>query len=370
MQKNIWKIAALCAMLSPVAALPSVVAQEQKQEEKQETTLTVVAGNGIVNEGPMVGKLDMGAVDALVTPKIERDFVLRNNGKAPITIGRLQATCGCTSVLLGEKNETTKTLAPGEEIKVRAAVDVTRFRGPIHKAVRAYAPDQITLLASMEIIADIREPVTFSTRQLNFGRVNFGTGATLPLEVTLSPKLLDKNTVLKLVSSNPALEVMPADKEATSATSATNTRHYVVKVSPQAPIGFLGATLNFEAAPAAAGTPIDENLQAVLRLAVVSIAGEVAGKIAAMPNLVILGARDAKQQITVSGAEAKQLKVNSTSAHVVTKWLSAKEKSAAQLEISLSPKTPAGTLEAQIVITADSGETLRLPLIADVAAAK
>src|SRR5688500_16324690 len=95
------------------AETPQIVAPQPTEP----LGLTVEAGNCVKRTGPATGLLEYGTVDVMTTPKIEHDFTLRNDNRTPVTIARLQASCGCTSVLLGEDEATSKTLAPGEQVK-------------------------------------------------------------------------------------------------------------------------------------------------------------------------------------------------------------------------------------------------------------
>ncbi len=344
--------------------------------------LTVVARDGVKSDKPAIGQLDAGTVDSLSKPTIEQDFILRNDRKTPITIGRLQPTCGCTSVLLGEGGETTKTLAPGEEIKVRASVDVTRFHGPITKSVRAYAPDGTTLLATMEIKATIQDPITLSSRHLNFGQVKFGSAASRSLTVTLSPRVLAMGG-LQLVSSNPDISVTPVvDKSDVGEKPAK--RHYLVEISPKSAIGQVSSTLSFTVpaknADVAAKTTAKDAASEETRLASslqttqIVISGEVVGKISATPKMIVFGAsQQGPQQITVTGAPdlLKNLKFSSLSAWVKVNPVPAANPATnnAVFELTLDPRTPVGALETQVTITANDGERLNIPILADVPAA-
>lgn len=383
-----WPVSAPRAMAQPPAAAATAPAAVE------ELALTVLARDGVKSDNPSIGQLDAGTIDPLSKPKIEQDFILRNDRKAPITIGRLQPTCGCTSVILGEGTETTKTLAPGEEVKVRASVDVTRFHGPIHKAVRAYAADGTTLLATMEITATIQDPVTLSTRQIDFHQVNFGTSVSIPFDVTLSPRVLAMGN-LEVISSNPDLSVMPiGDKFPPVVPPAL--RHYVVAITPKSAIGPVTGTLSFTLSKKAATSPDananakevasdEDRLASSLQMSQVVISGEVVGKISATPKMIVFGAsRQAPQKITVTGAPAlmKNLKFNSLSPWVKlspvpvpkpakTKTVAGEAKlptapASAVFDLVLDTRTPAGALETQVTITASDGERLSIPILADV----
>jgi len=397
MNRNYWKLrphaslkrggrtilmCLLPALITPAgaaaAAANPVVAVQSGQA--QATGLTVVAADGVKSKEPTFGVKDFGVVDSLAVPNVEHNFILRNDSPAPVMIARLQASCGCTSVLLGEANETSKTLAPGEQVKVHAAVDVSRFRGAIHKTVRAMGADDTTL-ATMEISAEVKEPISFSTNQVDFGSITAGTARSIPLTVTLSPSLLAKGTVPKLVSSNPDVQVTPV--AATALAAGLREQKYTLTIGAKAPIGPLSGNLSFASPPptgAAATTP--GPLDSVFQAATVPLSGEVVGHITATPRMVFFGTgQDAKQQVTLDGSSPltlKNLKVTSASPWVTARLIppaSGKAKGAATtptrvtLELSLNSRAPAGNLDTQVLVTTQEGERLRLPVSAYVVAA-
>lgn len=386
------------ANVPPVA--PVAEAQPQPGTPAGGTpTLTVVASDGVQTDAPASGLLEAGAIDPIETPKLEHDFLLRNDGKAPVTIARLQPTCGCTSVLLGENNAATQTLAPGEQVKVRVSVDVTRFHGAIHKAVRAFGDDD-SLLATINITADIKDAVTFSTPLLDFGRVNFGTAASQPLTLTLSPRLVAMGNLPPLVSSNPDVQVTSVIED-TVPLPAAGERHYLIRIAPRAAIGQLSGVLSFalpgtvtsspvsitnHAIPGNTGTDVSGNATAesLLRSVTLPITGEVVGKIAATPSLIVFGAPQAMtQRITLAGASdaiLKNLKVSSSDAYITARFLAPGTGAATPeavptdpkltattiMELTLSPRAPAGSLNAKLIVTATDGERLNLTILGDV----
>ncbi|HYU35441.1 MAG TPA: DUF1573 domain-containing protein [Thermoanaerobaculia bacterium] len=91
--------------------------------------------------------------DAGVVPKgdkVANDFVIRNEGDAPLQITDVRASCGCTVV------DFDKVIAPGQTGKVHAEVDTTTFNGPISKGVTVFTNDpehaqiELTLRANVE----------------------------------------------------------------------------------------------------------------------------------------------------------------------------------------------------------------------------
>lgn len=67
--------------------------------------------------------------------KVVHDFLIRNDGNAPLEVTEVRAACGCTVV------DFDKTIAPGQTGKVHAEVDTTTFNGPIAKSVSVFTND-------------------------------------------------------------------------------------------------------------------------------------------------------------------------------------------------------------------------------------
>jgi len=399
------------ALTAPALIAPTMVPVAHAADEATKApVLTVVTGDRVVwanvgtkDEDKTFGKLDAGTVDSMKVAKVDHDFVLRNDNKVPVTIGRLQPTCGCTSVILGEGKEETLTLAPGQETKIRVSVDVTRFRGAIRKAVRAFTLDN-TLLATMEVSATVQGAVSFNNRIADFGTINYGTAKTLPLTLTLSSSISATQVLPKLISSNPNITVTTVRRGTDPAhggnveksANAPNERYFQVEVSPKAPIGQIMGTIAFDVplADAAIATTVigpngaapikvktdgalDPGLATALRGTVVALTGEVVGRIAANPNMVIFGnANEPTHQITLTAplaATLKQLKVTSASEWVTARLLPAsgdaknsKGMATATLELTLSPRAPLGTLETKVHVVTTDGEDLTVPVLAEV----
>ncbi len=70
--------------------------------------------------------------------KIVHDFVLRNDGNAPLEITEVRPACGCTVA------EFDKTIAPGQTGKVHIVLDTSTFAGAIAKGVEVLTNDPAT----------------------------------------------------------------------------------------------------------------------------------------------------------------------------------------------------------------------------------
>jgi hypothetical protein len=88
--------------------------------------------------------------------KIVHDFVLKNEGNAPLEVTGVRPACGCTVA------EFDKTIAPGQTGKVHAVVDTTTFSGPIAKGVTVTTNDpenpqiELTVRAKVEPYINVK----------------------------------------------------------------------------------------------------------------------------------------------------------------------------------------------------------------------
>jgi uncharacterized protein DUF1573 len=81
---------------------------------------------------------------------VNHDFVLKNEGEAPLEITQVQPACGCTVASYD------KTIAPGKTGVVHTVVDTSTFNGPIAKSVTVFTNDpqnpqiELTVKAKVE----------------------------------------------------------------------------------------------------------------------------------------------------------------------------------------------------------------------------
>jgi hypothetical protein len=81
--------------------------------------------------------------------KIVHDFMIRNEGDAPLEITEVQPACGCTVA------DFDKTIAPGQTGKVHAVVDTVTFNGAIAKGVTVYTNDPDTPQIELTVRAKV-----------------------------------------------------------------------------------------------------------------------------------------------------------------------------------------------------------------------
>jgi hypothetical protein len=81
--------------------------------------------------------------------KIAHDFIIRNDGDAPLEITQVHPACGCTVV------EFDKTIAPGKTGKVHAVLDTSTFNGAISKGVTVFTNDTATPQIELTVRAKV-----------------------------------------------------------------------------------------------------------------------------------------------------------------------------------------------------------------------
>lgn len=88
--------------------------------------------------------------------KVVHDFVVRNEGDAPLEITNVKAACGCTVA------EFTRSIPAGQTGKVHVELDTTTFNGPIAKGVSVFTNDpdnpqiELTVRANVEPFISVK----------------------------------------------------------------------------------------------------------------------------------------------------------------------------------------------------------------------
>lgn len=350
------------------------------------------------------GRHDFGAVTLLDRPRIEHTFTLKNNANQPVTIERLQASCGCASALVQPDQKGTlggadglpkaapTTLSPGQQALVRVIVDLAGLPpGPLHKPVSVFVQGSAAPAVVLEMHGTLLPNIIFAPAPVDFGRVDAGASKSRTLSVTLDARLAASG-LPRLVSSNPAIHITPTLTEAgaganPSGASPTNdtkndikrVQTYTLTVAPDAPIGPIMGSVQFvpttttvvSSRPAAAAAAADPAVAAVLRSASALVVGQVTGDVSAEPPMLALGVALAGQasarQIVLraaSPAALKDVKVSGNDA-----WLTARVGESTPgspltrtLEVRLGGGAPPGVLHSQVRVTLGNGQRLVVPV--------
>lgn len=97
---------------------------------------------------------DLGAVDRGET--VTHEFVIRNEGDAPLQILEVRPTCGCTVA------EFDEVIPPGESGKVRASLDTTSIHGASAKAITVLTNDPANPQLQLTLRVRVTEYLTFN----------------------------------------------------------------------------------------------------------------------------------------------------------------------------------------------------------------
>ena len=109
-------------------------------------------------------KYDFGEV--LQGGKVLHVFEFANEGDKVLNIDRVRSSCGCTAVLVTEKN-----IPPGGRGEIKANFDSTRFRGAVSKTIYVYSNDPLQPVMQLHIKGKVLEAVAIKPTQINFGKV-------------------------------------------------------------------------------------------------------------------------------------------------------------------------------------------------------
>jgi hypothetical protein len=105
--------------------------------------------------------------------KVPHVFEFTNQGDEVLKIDRVRSSCGCTAVLVSEKN-----IPPGGKGELKANFDSARFRGNISKTIYIYSNDPVRPTMQLHIKGSVKEIVAVEPLQINFGKVEAGKPVT------------------------------------------------------------------------------------------------------------------------------------------------------------------------------------------------
>jgi hypothetical protein len=124
-------------------------------------------------------------------------FVFRNVGDAMLMIDRVKSTCGCTGVLLSEKE-----IPPGGSGTVKATFNSGRFRGHVMKRILLYSNNPGVDPVTFTVKGTVILPLEVQPDRIDLGGVTVGVPKTVTAElINRSGKPL---TLANLRTSNTA----------------------------------------------------------------------------------------------------------------------------------------------------------------------
>ncbi len=339
--------------------------------------LTPILGPKMEPTGNGACRYSVGVIDPLKSNQIETTFHIKNEGSKPTAIERVQASCGCTTVLLGSESASRYTLAAGAEVGVKVTVDASQLHaGPVDKFVWLFTQGSSTPAVTLEINAELPRLIEFAPPRIDFGTVKAGADRSAELTVRLDARLAAD--LPPLVCSDPDVIVTaepPVDT--TAAAGQFVTKQYRCKLSSQAHLGALNGVFTYVAV--ASGSSAQKRNAQVLASTSASLDGQIEGSFGVSPGTIVFGT-------VVAGEKAsRQVVITAVSPDVLAglrvlnagPWLSAKivpdkDKPNASatgrgsLVVSVLPNIPFGGVQSQVVIVSRSEQRLIVPVLLQV----
>lgn len=113
---------------------------------------------------------------------VEHEFVIQNQGDAPLEILNVKTSCGCTAA-----KPQDSTVPPGGETKITAKLSLHGRQGELSKTITVTSNDPVTPSLVLTLKGTVTAPIMYEPRVLNFGKVLSGSAAPQKL-VLRSPK--------------------------------------------------------------------------------------------------------------------------------------------------------------------------------------
>ncbi len=138
----------LCLILSLSAALVFAAP----------TGLSLLAGKGTQQTDATTGRYDFGTRRLSDASPLEHTFTLQNNSTVPVTIDRLQSSCGCTTAFLADDQSLPLTVGPGGIVPVHVSIAPHRLApGAVSKSVWVYTHGPAEASVLLEITGTMQD---------------------------------------------------------------------------------------------------------------------------------------------------------------------------------------------------------------------
>lgn len=331
LQKTLFAALALCLAGAVTAQDPAPPAADSKPSGPQPK---VVIANPIA-ELPAVPKGE----------KVKHDFLVKNEGQAPLEITSVRPSCGCTIA------DFDKVIAPGSSGKIHTELDTANMMpGGTAKTVSVFTNDPATPRIELTLMVKVESYLTFNP---GFARYTRGHGFEpgVVTQLLFSPDFGDL-VISKVESPWPFLKVEHREAKPEERRSEGIGREFVFT-----------ATLDYEAAPVG---PLNGNVlvhtnhpkQPIGRL---PVSGFVRPRVAITPPIADFGDVDLSQPVTarllVNNFAPEKLRVTSVEQGLSggsVSFSTAEEGKKYYVEFKLPADLPKGPFSSEIKIHTDS----------------
>jgi hypothetical protein len=150
----------------------------------------------------------------------EHVYTFTNTGSAPLIIGDISSTCGCTVPRL-EKNQ----FAPGERGELKIVFDPKGRVGRVNTEINVVTNAQPYNVSKLTYVAQVVPLVRFDERVVNFGQIERGNRYTQTLDIFHDDpdlEVIDLRPVIPAIEARVLAAGEPAETEDAAATYRTS----------------------------------------------------------------------------------------------------------------------------------------------------
>ena len=121
-------------------------------------------------------KLDLGTI--LRGTVVEHKVTIKNTGNAPLELGEVEASCGCTGTVLSRSS-----VRPGESGLLSITFNSRNFSGKVHKTVAVHSNASNEQRTVIEFSANVIDEIRIVPAHIWFKDAEVGTTSRLKLSV-------------------------------------------------------------------------------------------------------------------------------------------------------------------------------------------
>lgn len=163
---------------------------------------------------------------------VEHVFILKNIGDAPLTIGQVTTSCGCTVA-----DVSSRTVASGKTSDIRVSFNSAGFSGAVTKRIMVQTNDPKTPVFTFTLKGTVFEEIDVTPKQLNLGAIKAGTGKEAVINIENKGK-----QPITITSARSTMPQVVAKVKKRSVTPRAKTT-VDITVSPRPDDRFLGGYL-------------------------------------------------------------------------------------------------------------------------------
>ncbi len=265
---------------------------------------------------------------------VKHAFRLKNAGTAPLTIGGVQTSCGCTAA-----QPTRSHLLPGEESAIAVSFDTRSDHGPATRTITVFTNDPNHQQLQLTMRGDVKVQVEASPSLVMFDHVRRGTEQSH--QVTLTDEMPDRSfKVGPITNANPNIKV--ASAPLSGAKPGALLTITLLKTTPAGPITDL---VKVNTSRAAVEIPVSGMVLGDINVSPPQVSfGVIARHASALRILRLTNSGD--HPVNVTG-------ISSNNDSVIADVEPVKAGKEYKITVQLRPNTPDGVLRGMLAIKTD-----------------